>query len=225
MKKLMFPFLLLLLISYSCTDDIVRHEPSIRGDTPQGYFYSNQVSAHLEGDSTLFIIGKKGSQTITLQLHSMEVGIPYHFGENTGNTATFTGVNGITYSTDSTGSGQLIIEEGGNSLTGTFYFYAQGLTDSTSFSFSQGGFIDIPFGDGVVNDTIPTDSISQACQIATMTAETAATNYEELLNSGTPQEIHDACVAYQDALTAQIQACGDASGEIQAVLDSLDCAQ
>lgn len=61
-----------------------------------------------------------------------------------------------------------------------------------------------------------------SCEIAIV----ATTNAQTELESATDENYTSACTTYKAALEAQIEACGDADGSLQAIIDGLgDCIQ
>lgn len=236
MKKYIIPVLLILFLT-ACSDDIKKVDsPSIQGETSYGFFHTTDVSAHLNGaDSindggSITIKGKRNGREITLTLNSMTPGAQYELGIDSTNMASYK-VNDVLYTTGTTGEGQVILEsiEDGK-LSGTFHFYAYGEDTGDTLSFSQGAFYNISFNGGfgdVDKDTLtPPDSIPPVildCENATANVGEASDAYEEAQTTGSEEDIQEACQAYRNALEAQIIACGDDSGNIQQILDGLDC--
>ncbi len=62
---------------------------------------------------------------------------------------------------------------------------------------------------------------TMTCEEASQATATAQENYENAEEGSTVQ--HEYCVAYREALIAQIDVCGDDSGELQNTLEGLDC--
>lgn len=239
MKKYIIPILLMVFLA-GCSDDIVKDEPSIRGQTnTDGYFLTTDVAAHQNSDSTLTIYGEKGSKTITINLSSMSVGVDYVFGLDSINSATFKTGQGV-YSTGTVGDGKVTIDKiGENTISGTFNFNApitqgdsivEGDSIVDSFNFNKGSFFDIPLVDeelgGDDNDSPiidPEDPVSPACQLAQVQTQVAKVTYEDAQEDGSDEDIQEACLDYQEALENEINECGDDSGNLQDILDNLDC--
>ena len=73
-------------------------------------------------------------------------------------------------------------------------------------------------GDFVIEDGTDT---AISCEEATQNTVTATANFSGV----TPDDTNytQLCLTYQSALENQIDACGDADGSIQAIIDGLDC--
>lgn len=217
MKKYLIPVLLLVVL-VSCSDDIESNTPSIQGIVNKQFFRASDASGETSQGGSVTLTGTDAAQTITLKTESTTPGI-YELGENPNNVATFETIDSLFYSTGTIGNGQIeITDKKDGKISGTFYFNARvnGTTGDT-LNFNKGSFFSVPIT-GMSAPPVVTN-----CEEATTVVDAALTTYNDALANGTAEDIQQACQAYKTALEGQIEACGDESGNIQAIIDGLDC--
>ncbi len=232
MKKLLYPLLLLLFLA-SCSDEVQFNTPSIQGTTDAGFFHAFDAVAHKNEDGSVSLVGKEGSRQLTIKLPSVVEGAHYELGVDTATIAKFTTVDGVIYSTDTTGNGEVFLKSIENGvLSGEFHFNARvNGVEGDTLNFSQGAFLSVPYGNAesegdsidVPGETLP--PVTTDCDEAATQVAAAAQAYEGAQNSGDQAAITEACQAYATALQQQIEVCGDDSGALQQILEGLPCNQ
>lgn len=244
-------FLILTLIGLgliSCSDDIHENEPSIQGTIGEDTHYQalgeDEVSAGINKDSSLTLIGKDGSAIISLTFPKSDQGAEYELGKNEKTQISFSRPDSLTYSTGTTGEGHVTIESGHDeTISGSFYFHAEAVDDADeALTFTKGTFYGIPVKEksleamnSVSSDPDlpgipespqpPTPPDTLSCDQAIIQSAKAKDAYENARNGGVSAEIKKTCLDYQAALEEQMGVCGDDPGPIQEILDDLDCSE
>ncbi len=227
MKKLWMAVISVFLLS-GCQEDLQDNTPALEG-IKDGVTLWRAISPVADIDAGALIVqGNNNSEVLTLVATNDNVGT-YFLGGNFQAEARFVDAQGVTYSTLNppdpsvsiySADGEIVIEDFENStntVTGTFKFNAFTADGLRSVNFIEGVFYQIPLTGGIV--VIGGGTSCQNAQIAVTAAaaDFAATDM-------TMPNYTSLCDAYKNALTVQIFSCGDSSGALQALIDSLgDC--
>ncbi|MBT8266264.1 MAG: hypothetical protein KJO41_00380 [Bacteroidia bacterium] len=226
--KQLWTFAIFAVFLYSC-EDLQDNNPALQGikngnELWKATFFSSDI------DYGGFLIeGRNSFETVQLVTSNDTQGT-FNLGGESASVAIFKDANGVVYSTANAPDpslslyptdGQIIVEDVVNSdpktLIGTFWFHAYTADGLNYFNFSEGVFYNVPLLGGLV--VIDNGSI---CLQATQQVAIAFLAFNAA--DSTSPEYPDICLAYKNALTAQINACGDSSGNLQALVDSLgDC--
>lgn len=216
MKKI-FLIALLSLFVISCGDDIETNTPSIQGEVEDIFFRSGSSTATLNEDGSVTLTGSSSDEVVTLTASAYEEGI-YSFGGSVTNEATFEDFNGVLYLTGENGDGEIEITriEGGR-LSGEFYFNALENGVGDTINFSKGSFFDVPLTNPGTPSTPGSDLDCEEAQNIRLAAKLA---YDDVDPNNTEQ-LQLVCNAYRNALDQEIEVCGDESGDLQSILDTL----
>jgi hypothetical protein len=224
MKKLTL-LLLIVVTLLSCGDDIEFNSPAMQGNKNGNLWRATSYASDIDFGGFL-IEGENGVEIVQLVTQNDSPGT-YNLGGESSNVAIFKDLQGVVYSTANTpdeslsvypAEGQIIVEVVENTdpktLTGSFWFYAYSEDGLNTVNFNEGVFYKVPLLGGLV--VIDNGSV---CLQATQTTALAANAFAETDTS--MDDYTDLCNAYKDALMAKINACGDSSGSIQTIVDSL----
>lgn len=216
MKKI-FLIALLSLFVISCGDDIETNTPSIQGEVEDVFFRSGSSTATLNEDGSVTLTGSSSDEVVTLTASAYEEGI-YSFGGSVTNEATFEDFNGVLYLTGENGDGEIEITriEGGR-LSGEFYFNALENGVGDTINFSKGSFFDVPLTNPGTPSTPGSDLDCEEAQNIRLAAKLAYDN----VDPNNAEQLQLVCNAYRNALNQEIDTCGDESGDLQAILDTL----
>lgn len=216
MKKI-FLIALLSLFVISCGDDIETNTPSIQGEVEDIFFRSASSTATLNEDGSVTLTGSSSDEVVTLTASAYEEGI-YSFGGSVTNEATFEDFNGVLYLTGENGEGEIEITriEGGR-LSGEFYFNALENGVGDTINFSKGSFFDVPLTNPGTPSTPGSDLDCEEAQNIRLAAKLAYDN----VDPNNTEQLQLVCNAYRNALNQEIDTCGDESGDLQAILDTL----
>ena len=216
MKKI-FLIALLGLFVISCGDDIETNTPSIQGEVEDIFFRSGSSTATLNEDGSVTLTGSSSDEVVTLTASAYEEGI-YSFGGSVTNEATFEDFNGVLYLTGENGDGEIEITriEGGR-LSGEFYFNALENGVGDTINFSKGSFFDVPLTNPGTPSTPGSDLDCEEAQNIRLAAKLAYDN----VDPNNTEQLQLVCNAYRNALNQEIDTCGDESGDLQAILDTL----
>lgn len=216
MKKI-FLIALLSLFVISCGDDIETNTPSIQGEVEDIFFRSGSSTATLNEDGSVTLTGSSSDEVVTLTASAYEEGI-YSFGGGVINEATFEDFNGVLYLTGENGDGEIEITriEGGR-LSGEFYFNALENGVGDTINFSKGSFFDVPLTNPGTPSTPGSDLDCEEAQNIRLAAKLAYDN----VDPNNTEQLQLVCNAYRNALNQEIDTCGDESGDLQAILDTL----
>lgn len=216
MKKI-FLIALLSLFVISCGDDIETNTPSIQGEVEDIFFRSGSSTATLNEDGSVTLTGSSSDEVVTLTASAYEEGI-YSFGGSVTNEATFEDFNGVLYLTGENGDGEIEITriEGGR-LSGEFYFNALENGVGDTINFSKGSFFDVPLTNPGTSSTPGSDLDCEEAQNIRLAAKLAYDN----VDPNNTEQLQLVCNAYRNALNQEIDTCGDESGDLQAILDTL----
>lgn len=228
MKKLTL-LLVIFITFFSCGDEIEFNTPAIQGNKNGNLWRAEFFATDIDFGGFL-IEGGDNFETIQL-VTSNDIGGEYTLGGESSSVAIFRDAQGIVYSTANApdpslsifpSDGQVIVSNDDTSstprrLTGTFWFNAYTADGLNVVNFNEGVFHRVPMQGGLA--VIGNGS---ACLQATQATVGAANNFDATNIS--MDDYTDLCNAYKDALMAKINACGDNSGDLQAIVDSLgDC--
>jgi len=216
MKKI-FLIALLSLFVISCGDDIETNTPSIQGEVEDVFFRSGSSTAMLNEDGSVTLTGSSSDEVVTLTASAYEEGI-YSFGGSVTNEATFEDFNGVLYLTGENGEGEIEITriESGR-LSGEFYFNALENGVGDTINFSKGSFFDVPLTNPGTPSTPGSDLDCEEAQNIRLAAKLAYDN----VDPNNTEQLQLVCNAYRNALNQEIDTCGDESGDLQAILDTL----
>lgn len=225
MKKF-FVLALAIITVVSCGDDIEFNSPAMQGKKDGENWKALSYSADIDYGG--FIIeGVDNFGTVQL-ITSNDARGTFELGEGSSSEAIYIDDNGEVYSTaydpDPSISlypadGQIIVEDIENTdpktILGTFWFNAYTEDGLKTVNFSKGIFYKVPLLGGLVSG-------GSSCLETTQAANIAGQNFAA--TDPTMPEYTDLCNTYKNALIAQATACGDDSGALQAIIDSLgDC--
>ncbi|MEZ4855028.1 MAG: DUF6252 family protein [Gelidibacter sp.] len=218
--------LLTFLSVFSCGNDIEFNSPALQGNKDGNLWRAKYYAADIDFGG--FII-EGGNNIEKVQLiTSNDAAGTFNLGGNNTSEAIFIDGQGVVYSTANEpdpslqlypADGQIVVENVENTtpktVTGTFWFNAFTADGLHSVNFNEGVFYKVSLVGGLVSGGSDCLQTSQATAIA-------AQNYAATDTS--MPDYADLCNAYKTALVAQINACGDSSGNLQAIIDSLgDC--
>lgn len=220
--------LLTFLLLTACGDETKFSTPAMQGnkdgDLWRALFYSADI------DFGGFII-EGGNNVETLQLITLnDLPGTYNLGGSSASVAVFRDASGRVYSTANApdpsvsvypSDGTIIIESVSSTepklISGKFNFNAYTADGLHTVNFNEGDFYKVPLLGGLT--AIDT---TNSCLQATLQLQVAQSNYEA--TDTTMPDYTSVCNAYKLALNASIAACGDASGVLQVIVDSLgDC--
>jgi hypothetical protein len=224
MKKL-FVLALAVFALVSCGDDLELNSPAMQGKKDGSNWKAVSYGGYINENGKSIITGNNNYETINLQVSSFAVGT-YLLGENNSNIAVLIDSNLQEYSTNNLPDQDIelyppdgIVEitefnPTNNSITGKFWFNAYSESGTQTVNFSQGIFynITVPYSSG------PGLMSCDEAVAATLAAQTVF-NATSTTDPGYPA----ACNSYKNALMDQQVACGDETGTLQAIIDSLVC--
>ncbi|PWK18993.1 DUF6252 family protein [Xanthomarina spongicola] len=225
MKKFLVLILTILTV-VSCGDEIEFNSPAMQGKKDGNFWKAISYSADIDNGGFL-IEGEDNNGTVQL-ITNNDVRGTFDLGEGSRSEAIYVDDEGVVYSTafDPDPSltlypadGQITVdnvEDGDPKLiTGTFWFNAYSADGLKVVNFSKGIYYKVSLVGGLV-------SSGSGCLEATQASNTAGQNFAA--TDPSMPEYTDLCNAYKNALMGRINACGDASGSLQAIIDSLgDC--
>ncbi|OUR94642.1 hypothetical protein A9Q87_03135 [Flavobacteriales bacterium 34_180_T64] len=224
MKK--FTILLLTtIILVSCGNEIEFNSPALQGNKNYELWRANYYAADIDFGGFL-IEGGDNIETVQL-ITQNDVRGTFELGGNSSSVAIFRDANGIVYSTANApdpsvsvypADGQIIVDDISNAdpkgVTGSFWFNAYSADGLNYVNFNEGVFYRVPLVGGLV----AIDNGSSCLQASQQTAQ--ALNAYNATDISMP-EYTDLCNAYKQTLIAQIAECGDTTGALQAIIDSL----
>lgn len=144
MKK----FLLLTFIGlalFSCSDDLQFNEHAFQVVKDNEPWRATEFKANVNEDGYVSIIGILNNETVTLYLESMSPGT-YALGNSANSSAWFNDSEGIGYTTEYRGDGEVTIDKydpASQSFTGSFRFNAVS-GDGVMVNFTKGIFYQVP---------------------------------------------------------------------------------
>jgi hypothetical protein len=215
--KQLWVFAIFGLFLFSC-EDLQDNDPALQGiKNGNELWRADYFSADIDFGGFL-IEGSNSIETVQL-VTSNDVRGTFTLGGESANVAIFRDANGVVYSTANAPDpsvsiyptdGQIIVEDIINTdpktLKGTFWFNA----------YTADG-LNVPLLGGLVVIDNGSSCLQATQQVAIALSAFNATD------SSMP-EYPGICNTYKDALNAQIASCGDSSGALQALVDSLgDC--
>lgn len=228
MKKLWIFFLLGALV-FSC-EDLQDNDPAMQGIRDGNELWRADFYAADIDFGGFLIEGNRDGQTVQLVTSNDAAGV-FNLGGDSPNVAIFRDANGVVYSTanqpDPSVSiyppdGQIIVETvvsntDPKTLIGTYWFNAYTADGLNYVNFSEGVFYKV----ALVGGLLVIDNGSACLQATQQTS--IAQNAFNGTDSSMP-DYNELCNNYKNALLDQITDCGDSSGNLQAIVDSLgDC--
>lgn len=233
MKKLILLTLVFLTL-YSCGDEVEFNTPAFQGDRENALWRARAFSASISTDGALTIIGTNNSEKVTLKVPSVTEST-FILGNIEAIEAEYVDGFGTIFSTNNEPDesvsvypelGEVVIEEidyTNETFTGTYRFLAFDESGLNSVGFTNGLFYKVP----LVFGEIPANPMT--CDDTELATEAALLAYEATFAAGldfvNSSAFEAACAAYIDALNNQRAFCGDADGDLQAIIDGLGTCQ
>jgi len=230
MKKYILKLFILLLV-YSCGDDVQFNSPAFQGDKENELWRASAFSAAINESGELTIIGTNNFETVKLIVPTAVEG-NFQLGVVNAVEAIYEGPNNTFLSTNNTPDesvslypeiGEMQIESidvVNETFTGTFRFLAFDESGTNSIGFTNGIFFKVPLVEG----SLPTNPLT--CEETETNAETARLNYEATFSPDLDfinrEDFESACSAYSNALSLQRNFCGDPDGSILALIENLE---
>ncbi|MBT8271969.1 MAG: hypothetical protein KJO25_07990 [Bacteroidia bacterium] len=226
MKKLWYSLFILTFLS-SC-DDVQFNNPALQGIKDGNELWRATYSAADIDAGGLVVQGGNNSEVLSLVTTRDNVGT-YLLGGNYQSEARFEDAEGNVFSTLNPpdpsisvypADGEIVIvdfENSTNTVSGTFKFNAYTADGLQTVNFIEGEFYQIKLTGGLLvlgGGTSCQDAVANVAdaEAAFQGTDSSMPNYTDL------------CNAYKDALTVQIFSCGDSTGTLQSIIDSLgDC--
>ncbi|HLT52663.1 MAG TPA: DUF6252 family protein [Flavobacteriaceae bacterium] len=230
MKRLALLTIMMLsvFVFTNCAEELEFNTPSIQGQKDGRFWRANYQSADIDFGGFLI---EGGDNYEKLQLiTATDTRGTFQLGGTSQSMAIFTDADGTVYSTANAphpsvsvypADGEIIVEDITNAnpkeVIGTFWFNAYTADGMKTVNFNKGVFYKVSLVGGLTAGTNEGD-----CMAAQQTTALAAQAYAGITTSD--PNYTSFCNAFKDALNAQISACGDTGGALQATLDSLgDC--
>ncbi|NNK88289.1 MAG: hypothetical protein HKO90_08400 [Flavobacteriaceae bacterium] len=226
MKKLWYSLFILTFLS-SC-DDVQFNNPALQGIKDGNELWRATYSAADIDAGGLVVQGGNNSEVLSLVTTRDNVGT-YLLGGNYQSEARFEDAEGNVFSTLNPpdpsisvypADGEIVIvdfENSTNTVSGTFKFNAYTADGLQTVNFIEGEFYQIKLTGGLLvlgGGTSCQDAVANVAdaEAAFQGTDSSMPNYTDL------------CNAYKDALAVQIFSCGDSTGTLQSIIDSLgDC--
>ncbi|GGG39643.1 DUF6252 family protein [Bizionia arctica] len=224
MKKLLV-LALTIFTMVSCGDEIEFNSPAMQGKVDGSNWKAVSYSGYIDENGKSIITGDNNYETVSLQVSSFAVGT-YLLGESNTNIATLIDSDLQEYSTNNLPDENIelyppdgIIEitefnSSNNSITGKFWFNAYSASGTETVNFSQGIFYNLPI-------PFSSDPVLLSCDEAVAATIAAQETFNS--TSTTAPAYPTVCNAYRAALMDQQTACGDDTGVLQAIIDTLYC--
>lgn len=223
--KQLWVFAILALFLFCC-EDLQDNDPALQGiKNGNELWRADYFSSDIDFGGFL-IEGNNAGETIQLVTSNDAQGT-YILGGESASVAIFRDANGIVYSTANAPDpslsiyptdGRIIVDDVINTdpktLRGTFWFHAYTADGLNYFNFSEGVFYKVPLLGGLVVIDNGSSCLQATQQVAIALSAFNATD-------ASMPEYPDICNAYKNALNTQIAACGDSSGALQSIVDSL----
>lgn len=210
---------------FSCGDEVEFNSPALQGKKDGNRWKAVSYNASFNESGQLKITGGDNFETITLNVSALAIG-DYQLGTNSASNAEFIDFQNVSYSTYNSpdpefsaypADGLISITRyntSNNTVSGEFYFNAYSEDGLKTVNFSEGVFFDLPLPTGSTPDVLSCDDALAEVEAAqTVFSNTATTDPDYSAN----------CNAYRQALINQQNACVDADGSIQEIIDSLYC--
>ncbi len=216
--------LFILMMFFSC-DDVQFNNPALQGIKDGTELWRATYSAADIDAGGLVVQGGSNNEILSLVTTRDNVGT-YLLGGNYQSEARFEDSEGNIFSTlnppDPSVSvypadGEIVIvdfENSTNTVSGTFKFNAYTADGLQTVNFIEGEFYQIKLTGGLL---VLGGGVS--CQDAVTNVAEAESAFQAA-DSSMP-EYAELCNAYKDALTVQIFSCGDGTGTLQGIIDSL----
>ena len=218
--------ILTMLMLVNCGDEIEFNSPALQGNKNYELWRANYYSADIDFGGFLIEGGGDNFETVQLVTQN-DVRGTFELGGDSPNVAIFRDADGLVYSTANfpdpsisvyPADGQIVVDNIFNTepktITGSFWFNAYTADGLNYLNFNEGVFYKVPILGGLV----AIDGGSSCLQKTQQTAQALnALNATDI----TMPDYTDLCNAYKQALNAQIIECGDSSGELQVIIDSL----
>jgi hypothetical protein len=140
MKRVLLSlFVLSLLFTTSCSEDIQNNSPAIQGQIDSLFFKAIDIRGQVNDNGSISLKGSDQDQELTLNVTSATPGV-YQLGPGSNNFAIFDVAQGNSYATSPTGEGKITITDHCSScghITGTFNFV--GINPGVDTIFMQKG--------------------------------------------------------------------------------------
>lgn len=213
---------LLVTLFFGCADNVEFNNPAMQANF-EGQSWIGVARTAAINDGGLVIRATRGTEVLLLFTTRTDVG-SYVLGANNQSEARFIAADGTVYSTLNAPdpSVQVFPSDGlieisnidtvANTATGTFRFNAFTADGLNLVNFIDGVFFQVPIRQNITEVTGGT-----TCSIATEVVTTLQTQ----LSAGVPSV--DLCMQFEMTLQTQLLSCGDTSGNIQLMIDNLDC--
>lgn len=159
MKRL-FTLILIMLISFSCSNELEFNTSAIQGLKNYDSWEAKKFQAVFTDNGGVKIIGVNNNESLTLNINGISEGI-YTLGTTRNSSAVFEDKNLIAYSTLNSGDGEIIIEDynsGDLTITGSFKFNSYS-TNGDLVNFIKGIFYKTPI-ESVVSELAGSNSFS-----------------------------------------------------------------
>ncbi len=223
MKKAVL-LLVMVVGFFSCSNNVEFNNPAMQAKKDGEIWKGTSFRANVDANGRLTITGSSDdTDNLTLRVTSTVLAT-YELG-NTVSEATYNDGVSTLYSTNNSPDptvslyepdGQIEIYEYDSEnkvVSGRFNFNAFDISGFKTINFNQGDFYRVP---------VTGETIDNSCDIATQLVTTTETVFNATPTSD--PNYSTACNSYKDALTNKINACGDDSGSLQAIIDTLgDC--
>lgn len=148
---------LLLFAAFALTgcEDTETNSPALQAKIDNILFRAADARAELNTDGTVTLRGLTADESLVLTIISLNEGV-YNLGGNSGSSARFESFQGVQYTTNPDGDGQVVVQNAaGNTLSGTFFFNASSAGGTTLFV-SEGVFFGVPIVNGNIGGDDPT---------------------------------------------------------------------
>lgn len=224
MKKLIVLALAFITV-FSCGDEIEFNSPALQGKKDGNRWKALFYNASFNDSGTLIITGGDNYESITLNVSELAIG-NYTLGVGSASSAEFIDLENVTYSTNNDPNPDFSVyppdglitisryDAVNSTVSGEFYFTGYSNSGLKTVNFSEGIFFDLPLPFG-------SDPNIMACDDAVAESTIARILYLE--TPTTSNDYSANCNAYRQALINQQDACIDADGSIQAIIDTLYC--
>jgi len=142
------------MIAFAGCEDIEDNTPGLQASKDNDLFRALDVSALINDDGTIAIIGLSELEKLVLTVTSKNVGT-YVLGGTSANKAVFDDISGLQYTSNPDGEGEVVIsryDEINGTITGTFRVVVFSNSVSEPLTLHQGVFFEVPIvGGGIID--------------------------------------------------------------------------